>query len=67
MTNEKRLHSNDFEDGQICLHLKLDTPYCLVTADNGLKEALEKTISLLTRLMDINLHTTLQVIAATAL
>lgn len=56
------IYGNDFEDGQICLHLKLDTQYCLVTADDGLKEALDKTIALLDRLNKPDMQTELRVI-----
>src|SRR5206468_10347844 len=47
-----RKSKNDYEDGRICLHLKLDTPYCLVTNDRGPRDALEETVSLLGRLSD---------------
>jgi hypothetical protein len=50
---------NDYEDGRICLHLKLDTPYCLVTDDGGMKDALKETASLLGRLNDPQFQTTL--------
>lgn len=52
---------NDYEDGQICLHLRLDTPFCLVTADRAMREALEKTVALLNRLNNPQICTTLQV------
>ena len=52
---------NDYEDGRICLHLKLTTPYCLVTNDRGTRDALKETSLLLTRLNDPQFATTLQV------
>jgi hypothetical protein len=52
---------NDYEDGQICLHLKLDTPYCLVTADTELSQAVCETIALLGRLNNSQLRTTVRV------
>jgi len=58
---------NDFEDGQVCRHLALDTPYCLVTVDKGLKDALDRTIALLNRLNEPKLHTSLQVVDAKSL
>jgi len=44
------IEQNDYEDSMVCLHLKLQTPYCLVTADKGMRDALNKTISFLSRL-----------------
>lgn len=58
---------NDYEDGQICTHLALDTSYCLVTADKGLKDALEKSITLVERFDDPKLHTSVQVVDAGSL
>jgi hypothetical protein len=55
-----RKSKNDYEDGRICLHLKLDTPYCLVTNDRGTRDALEETVSLLGRLSDPQFQTTLE-------
>jgi hypothetical protein len=52
---------NDYEDGRICLHLKLNTPYCLVTNDHGTTDALKETSDLLTRLNDPQFATTLEV------
>jgi len=57
-----KLDVNDFEDSQVCLHLRLDTPYCLVTADKGLKEALDKTSALLNQLNELDTHTDLRVL-----
>ncbi len=54
--------SNDYEDGQICRHLALDTSYCLVTADKGLKDALDKSIALIKRLSEPKLRTTVRVV-----
>ncbi len=54
--------SNDFEDGQICKHLALNSSYCLVTADKGLKDALEKSLALINRLNEPKLHTALWVV-----
>jgi hypothetical protein len=52
---------NDYEDGQICLHLRLDTPFCLVTGDIDMREALEETVALLHKLKDPQIRTTLRV------
>jgi Protein of unknown function (DUF2934) len=59
-TEPPKKEKNDYEDGRICLHLKLDTPYCLVTNDNGTKEALKETASLLRKLDDPQFQTTLE-------
>ena len=56
------LDGNDYEDGLICLHLRLDTPFCVVTADKGMRKALGQTIALLDRLKEPQVGTTLQVI-----
>jgi hypothetical protein len=61
------LDGNDYEDAEICRHLWLDTPYCLVTADNDQKTAIEKTIALINRLDIPGFQTTLRVIDAKAL
>ncbi|MGH7799468.1 MAG: hypothetical protein ACREOW_02430 [Thermodesulfobacteriota bacterium] len=52
---------NDYEDGYICLHIKLNTPYCLVTEDKKMKDALEETIALGIKLNEPQYQTTLQV------
>lgn len=52
---------NDYEDGYMCLHLKLDTPYCLVTNDHNFRKAIDKTISLLNKLNEPQFHTTLKI------
>lgn len=57
-----KIMANDFEDGEICKHLALDTSYCLVTADKGQKEVLERTISLVNRRNETQFYTTLHVI-----
>jgi hypothetical protein len=57
-----KLDVNDFEDSQVCLHLRLDTSYCLVTADKGLKQALAKTSALLNQLNELDTHTDLRVL-----
>jgi hypothetical protein len=62
-----KLDVNDFEDGQVCLHLRLDTQYCLVTADKGIKEALDKTIALLNQLNEPGTHTDLRVLDVKAI
>jgi hypothetical protein len=62
-----KLDGNDFEDAEICRHLWLDTPYCLVTADKEQKRAIEKTITLINRLNIPGFPTTLRVIDANAL
>lgn len=59
-TEPPKKSKNDYEDGRICLHLKLDTPYCLVTNDSGTKEALKETASLLRKLDDPQFQTTLK-------
>lgn len=59
--------SNDFEDAEICRHLALDTSYCLVTADKGLKDTLEKSIALVERLDDPKLRTSVRVVDAGSL
>lgn len=53
---------NDYEDAEICRHLALDTSYCLVTADKGLKDALERSIALVERLDDPKLRTSVRVV-----
>ncbi len=55
------IDQNDYEDSKVCLHLKLQTPYCLVTNDKGMRVALVETISLLKRLNQPHFFTTLQV------
>lgn len=60
--NKVNLDRNDYEDGRICLHLKLDSPYYLVTNDKGMKEALDETFRLLQRLDDSRSRTKLQAI-----
>ncbi len=47
-----QLSRNDYEDGRICLHLKLNVPYCLVTADKRQKETIEEIIAIVRRLDD---------------
>jgi len=59
--NKTNLFQNDYEDGYMCLHLKLDTPYCLVTNDGGTREALNETASLLNGLNEPQLRTTLEI------
>jgi hypothetical protein len=51
--------NNDYEDGRICLHLKRDTSYCLVTDDRKMRDALKETASLLSRFNDPQFQTTL--------
>jgi hypothetical protein len=60
-SGKTKLESNDYEDGQICRHLALDTSYCLVTADKGLKDALDKSIALVNRLDETKLRTEVRV------
>jgi hypothetical protein len=52
---------NDYEDGGICLHLSLVTPYCIVTDDAGARCALNETVSLIGRLNDPQFRTALKI------
>lgn len=49
--SDGKVDKNDYVDGCICLHLKLwaPLPVCLVTADCGMREALEETKDLLNK------------------
>lgn len=49
-TDIKEINKNDYVDSSICLHLRLQTSYCLVAEDKRLREALVKTISILNKL-----------------
>jgi len=53
-----KLDVNDYEDANICLHLRLDTPYCIITNDRGMRDALCQTIALLN---EMKIETTLSV------
>jgi hypothetical protein len=55
------IDKNDYEDAYICLHIKLNTTYCLVTADTGMAQALNETISLINQLKDRKINTTFRV------
>jgi hypothetical protein len=55
------IDKNDYEDAYICLHIKLNTTYCLVTADTGMAQALNKTIFLIDQLKDQKINTTFHV------
>jgi hypothetical protein len=52
---------NDYEDSNMCLHLRLDSSYCFVTDDTGAQRALEESVALLGRINDPQLRTTLKV------
>jgi hypothetical protein len=52
---------NDYEDSNMCLHLRLDGSYCFVTDDRGAQRALEETVALLGRINDPQFRTTLKV------
>lgn len=52
---------NDYEDGRVCLHLRLDTRFCLVTQDASMREALKETVALLQRLDKPHIRTSLRV------
>jgi hypothetical protein len=54
---------NDYEDANICLHLSLDTPYTLVTADKGMLQSVRSTLSLLDRRNDPGQRSSLQVVS----
>lgn len=56
-----KIDKNDYEDAYICFHLNLNTKYCLVTYDTGMKAALEQTISLINQIKDKSINTSLQV------
>ena len=67
-TNGKtNLSPNDYEDGRICLHLKLNTPYRFVTDDKNLRASLDKTVALINRLDEPHFKTELQVCDTTYL
>lgn len=55
---------NDHEDAALCLHLKLNSPINVVAADKGLRQALNLTISLISKIGDPELCTSFDVIAA---
>lgn len=52
---------NDFEDSNLCLHLRLNSSYILVTADKGMRNALNEAIITLEKLEKPGLNTTLQI------
>lgn len=56
------LDPNDYEDAALCLDLKLDTSYCVVTGDQEFRAILTETSLLLTDLNQSRFRTTLQVI-----
>jgi hypothetical protein len=58
--NNNKIDLNDYEDGRICLHLKLNSFYYLITDDKGMQEAVNETILLLKRLDNSIFGTTLQ-------
>ncbi len=60
------IDGNDYEDGRICLHLRLNTRYGLITADKGMRAALNETIRLLNKLGDPEYSTNLQVMGIEA-
>lgn len=47
-----KIDKNDFEDAQICKHLRPDTPFHLVTNDNALIETIQQVISLMQNITD---------------
>ena len=56
-----KIDKNDYEDAFICLHLKLNTKYCLITSDNGMKTAIDQTIFLINQIEDKKINTSLEV------
>lgn len=60
-TDIKEIDENDYVDSTICLHLRLQTSYCLVAEDKNLREALDKTICLLNELNKTQFKTSLTV------
>lgn len=49
-TDIKDIDKNDYEDASICLHLELNTPFCLVAEDGNMRKTLLKTTSSLKNL-----------------
>ena len=66
-TGAMNLPGNDYEDGCICLHLKLNVPYHLVTNDGNLSVSLNETIALIKGLNDPYFKTELKVYDASYL
>jgi hypothetical protein len=55
-----KVHVNDFEDANICRHLRVDTPFHLITNDKGMYEAIGQVISLAQN-VEPKIQTSLQV------
>jgi hypothetical protein len=51
---------NDFEDANICRHLRVDTPFHLITDDKGMYEAINQ-VRYLTQNVEPKIQTSLQV------
>jgi hypothetical protein len=60
-TKPARADYNDYEDSNMCLHLRLDRSYCFVTDDQDAKRALKEAIGLLGRINDPRFSTSLRV------
>ncbi len=58
---------NDYGDAALCLHLKLNTPYCAVVRDKDFRAILTETSLLLSNLNQPRFRTTLQVIDVTGI
>lgn len=56
-----KIDLNDFEDAVLCLHLRMDSSFIVVTIDKGLRDAIRETMELLTRFNDLTLQPILSV------
>jgi hypothetical protein len=52
---------NDYEDSNMCMHLKLNSFYYFITNDQGAQRALKETVALLGRVNDPRFPTTVKV------
>ena len=60
--NKIKLDRNDYGDVALCLHIALNTPYCVVAGDQDIRSILMETISLLKNTNQPQFVTTLRTI-----